>query len=112
MNKYALVGIHTLVDNRNTIETRQGKICEVLQGLWSALLRDWFQHSPSSQQEAELNGEVLHLHGRERFSKRVSEHVFCGAIYQFDRSLFDYPAYEMVADVDVFCTSMVLMILG
>src|SRR6266568_7696077 len=108
MNKYTLVGIHTLVDNRNTIETRRGKIREALRGPWSALLRDWFQHSPSSRQEAELNGEVLHLHGREHFSKRVGEHVFCGAIYQFDGSLFDYPVYEMVADVDVFRTGMVL----
>ena len=48
--------------------------------------------------------------GGERFGKRVSDHVSCGTIDKPEGPLFDDPANEMIADVDMFGPGVILVI--
>ena len=54
---------------------------------------------------------MLDFCGGERFGKRVSDHVSCGAIDKPEGPLFDNPANEMIADVNMFGPGVILVIL-
>jgi hypothetical protein len=45
------------------------------------------------------------------FGEHVGNHVSCGTVYQLEGPLFDDPANEMIADVDVFGLWVILVIL-
>ena len=78
--------------------SREGRCCLV------------FQHSPSRRREAELRREMFCFGRREGFGKHFGRHVFSRTVNELDLPFFDDPADEMVPDVDVFRSGMVLVV--
>ena len=54
---------------------------------------------------------MLHLRGRKGFRQGVGNHVVGWAINEVQGAVLDHPPYEVVADVDMFRASVVLVIL-
>ena len=68
------------------------------------------QHSPSSGEQAKGRREVLDLGRGEGLRQDVGDHVLGGAVDELNLLVLDDPADEVVADVDVLRTGMVLVV--
>jgi len=56
-------------------------------------------------------GEMLCLRTRQCFGKHVSSHVLCWTIFEAERAILDDIMDKVVVDVDMFGTSMELVVL-
>ena len=68
------------------------------------------QHTPSSLEQAESDGEMLDLRRGKGFCEDVRDHVLGRAIHEAYLLVFDDPADEMEADVDVLRARVVLVV--
>ena len=72
----------------------------------------FLQHSPSNHAQPELDCKMFEFHEQQCFSKSISYHVVHGAVHKVQDSLLDDPVDETKMDVNVFCASMVLVVLS
>src|ERR1700679_2690876 len=68
------------------------------------------RHSPSFRAQAESCGEMLHFGRWQSLSEGVGDHVVGWAIDKTQGALFNDPANEVVAHVDVLGARVVLMV--
>ena len=68
------------------------------------------RHSPSFRAQAKSCGEMLHFGRWQSLSEGVGDHVVGWAINKTQGALFNNPANEVVAHVDVLGVRVVLMV--